>query len=234
MAAFLAWFERPPARPTRCSPRRSRTCGSSPSTRSTTATAASRARSPTWRWRARKAARSASTACRRRSAEREAYYAILERTQKAARRHGLDGLVPGCLGRAFGGAEETLGKVLAKARFWEAHGGAAFNARQRAMLNRLLDGFEGKLTTLEMGADVQVLAGHGAGTRTEPWALRICWTERVGFARFARWRMLRRDGHPLPPLKGPTAPGPRRGRGRRHPVRGAARHSPSGRPRTRA
>ena len=81
-------------------------------------------------------------------AEREAYYAMLERTQKA----GLD--VTGwmawflaCLDRAFDGAEGTLGKVLGKARFWEAHGGAAFNPRQRAMLNRLLDGFEGKLTS---------------------------------------------------------------------------------------
>jgi Fic family protein len=36
---------------------------------------------------------------------------------------------------------------MTKARFWEKHGGAAFNDRQRATINRLLDGFEGKLTT---------------------------------------------------------------------------------------
>ena len=33
------------------------------------------------------------------------------------------------------------------ARFWEIHGGEAFNVRQRAMLQRLLAGFEGKLTS---------------------------------------------------------------------------------------
>ncbi len=34
-----------------------------------------------------------------------------------------------------------------KARFWETHADGAFNARRRALLNRLLDGFVGKLTT---------------------------------------------------------------------------------------
>lgn len=80
--------------------------------------------------------------------ERNAYYDILERTQKA----DLD-ITPwldwflGCLDRAFDGAETTLAKVFGKARFWERHAGAAFNDRQRDMLNRLLNGFEGKLTT---------------------------------------------------------------------------------------
>ena len=60
-----------------------RICGSSPSTRSMTATGVSRVRSPTWRSRAPKTVRSAFTACRRRSAsERKDYYDILERTQK--------------------------------------------------------------------------------------------------------------------------------------------------------
>jgi Fic family protein len=36
--------------------------------------------------------------------------------------------------------------VLAKARFWESVAGVSLNERQRLMLNRLLDGFEGKLT----------------------------------------------------------------------------------------
>lgn len=39
------------------------------------------------------------------------------------------------------------GNRFTKARFWEKHAGAAFNDRQRDMLNRLLSGFEGKLTT---------------------------------------------------------------------------------------
>ena len=53
----------------------------------------------------------------------------------------------GCLGRAIDGAQTTLGAVLAKARFWERIQGVPLNDRQRLVLNRLLDGFEGKLTT---------------------------------------------------------------------------------------
>jgi Fic family protein len=53
----------------------------------------------------------------------------------------------GCLGRAIDGAQTTLGTVLAKSRFWEAVAGVTLNGRQRLVLNRLLDGFEGKLTT---------------------------------------------------------------------------------------
>jgi len=80
--------------------------------------------------------------------ERAAYYDILEETQKGT----LD-ITPwmewflGCLGRAIDGAQTTLGTILAKARFWEAISGIAINDRQRLVLNRLLDGFEGKLTT---------------------------------------------------------------------------------------
>jgi hypothetical protein len=37
-----------------------------------------------------------------------------------------------------------LGTVLRKARFWEAHAGESFNDRQRRIVYRLLDGFEGK------------------------------------------------------------------------------------------
>ncbi len=80
--------------------------------------------------------------------ERSDYYEILERTQK-----GTLEITPwmrwflGCLDRAFDGAEVTLASVLRKARFWEAHAGASFNDRQRKVVNRLLDGFEGKLTS---------------------------------------------------------------------------------------
>jgi Fic family protein len=80
--------------------------------------------------------------------ERTGYYEILERTQKGT----LD--VTGwiewflqCLNRAIDGAQETLAAVLDKARFWESVRGAPLNERQTMMLNRLLDGFEGKLTT---------------------------------------------------------------------------------------
>ncbi|MFT3974899.1 MAG: Fic family protein [Amaricoccus sp.] len=80
--------------------------------------------------------------------ERAEYYAMLEGTQKG----GLD--ITGwlnwflrCLDRAFDGTEEVLGQVLRKARFWEAVAGETFGERQRAVINRLLDGFEGKLTS---------------------------------------------------------------------------------------
>lgn len=80
--------------------------------------------------------------------EREAYYDILEETQKGT----LDitswmEWFLGCLGRAIDGAQTILGSVLAKARFWESIQGVALNERQRLVLNRLLNGFEGKLTT---------------------------------------------------------------------------------------
>lgn len=80
--------------------------------------------------------------------ERGEYYAMLERTQRG----GLDitGWLDwflGCLDRAFDGTEEVLGHVLHKGRFWEAVAGETFSERQRAVINRLLDGFEGKLTS---------------------------------------------------------------------------------------
>jgi len=53
----------------------------------------------------------------------------------------------GCLSRAIEGAQTTLAAVLSKARFWEAISGLPLNDRQRNVLHRLLDGFEGKLTT---------------------------------------------------------------------------------------
>jgi len=57
-----------------------------------------------------------------------------------------------CLGRAVDEAEEMLAPVLHKARFWEAHAGAPINARQRVVLDRLLDGFEGRLTSSKWAA----------------------------------------------------------------------------------
>ncbi len=80
--------------------------------------------------------------------ERNEYYKLLEGTQKG----DLD-ITPwmewflGCLGRAFEGAQAELTAVLAKAQFWEHHRTAALNDRQQMMLNKLLDGFEGKLTS---------------------------------------------------------------------------------------
>ncbi len=47
----------------------------------------------------------------------------------------------------FHGAEGDDSFVLRKSRFWDAHKNHAFNERQRTMINRLFDGFEGKLTS---------------------------------------------------------------------------------------
>jgi Fic family protein len=80
--------------------------------------------------------------------ERNTYYDKLEKTQET----GLDITLwlewfLACLERAFDQTEINLGSVLRKARFWEVHAQKPFNERQRLMLNKLLDGFEGKLTS---------------------------------------------------------------------------------------
>jgi Fic family protein len=80
--------------------------------------------------------------------ERNEYYKILEQTQK-----GSMDITPwlqwfiGCLGRALDGTETTLAAVLRKALFWETYARVSLNDRQRLMLNKLLGGFEGKLTS---------------------------------------------------------------------------------------
>jgi Fic family protein len=53
----------------------------------------------------------------------------------------------GCLDRAFDGTETTLSGVFRKARFWEKHAASPLNERQRLILNKMLDGFDGKLTS---------------------------------------------------------------------------------------
>lgn len=80
--------------------------------------------------------------------ERSEYYDILEHTQKGPMDVTLwmDWFL-GCLGRSIEGAEGTLAAVLAKARFWERIRDVPLNERQRLVINRLLDGFEGRLTT---------------------------------------------------------------------------------------
>lgn len=83
--------------------------------------------------------------------ERKAYYDILERTQKQS----LDvtewlAWFLETLHRAVDEAQHTLDAVLAKTRFWQrwaAPGSAPLNERQVKLVNRLLDGFEGKLTS---------------------------------------------------------------------------------------
>jgi len=81
-------------------------------------------------------------------AERKDYYLRLEATQRG----GLD-ITPwlewflGCLDRAIDGSEDTLSAVLYKARLWRWVNRSPINDRQRLVINRMLSGFKGHLTT---------------------------------------------------------------------------------------
>ncbi len=106
--------------------------------------------------------------------ERAAYYETLEAMQKG----DLD-ITPrlawflAVLDRALADAEATLAATLRKSRFWERWAGVSLNDRQRMMLGRLIDGFEGKLTTAKWARiakcsqdtalrDISDLIKHGA------------------------------------------------------------------------
>ena len=80
--------------------------------------------------------------------ERKEYYEILEKTQQGS----LDiteWLVwfLNCLLNAIKSSEIILNKVLYKHKFWSKYASEIQNERQKRMLNKLLDGFTGKLTT---------------------------------------------------------------------------------------
>jgi Fic family protein len=100
--------------------------------------------------------------------ERKAYYDILERTQKASSLDVTEWLAwfLATLHRAVDQAQHTLDAVLVKTRFWQRWGVpgsstglstsspsgsssdlAPLNERQVKLVNRLLDGFDGKLTS---------------------------------------------------------------------------------------
>ena len=121
--------------------------------------------------------------------ERGDYYRILEQTQQGT----LD-ITPwmewflGCLTRAIEGAQTALSGVIAKARYWETLRDVPLNDRQRLVINRLLEGFEGKLTTSKWAAltkssqdtalrDIQqlvergVLVRNAAGGRSTSYSL---------------------------------------------------------------
>lgn len=80
--------------------------------------------------------------------ERKTYYEILETTQKGDLdiTRWLEWFLD-CLGRAYDRAETILAAVLKKARFWEQLASVELNERQLDIVNRLLNGFEGKLTS---------------------------------------------------------------------------------------
>lgn len=107
------------------------------------------------------------------------YYDMLERTQKGT----LDvtdwlAWFLACLLRAIEGADATLATVLAKAHFWQRWAGTPMNERQIKLLNLLLDGFEGKLTSSKWAAiakcspdtalrDISDLLEHGVLVKSE-------------------------------------------------------------------
>ena len=123
--------------------------------------------------------------------ERKDYYAVLERTQKGPLDiTGWMSWFLGCLDRALSRTETALAAVFRKERFWKAHAGAALNTRQRMILNRMQDGFEGKLTSSKwaklakcsqdtaqrdiLGLMEQgILAKDAAGGRSTSYSLRV-------------------------------------------------------------
>jgi Fic family protein len=85
--------------------------------------------------------------------ERTAYYDILESTQKAS----LDvtdwlAWFLGALHSAVNQSQHTLHTVLTKTRFWQRCATMQLNQQQVAMLNKLFDDFEGKLTSSKWAA----------------------------------------------------------------------------------
>ncbi len=112
-------------------------------------------------------------------AERKEYYLQLERGQRG----GLDitnwlEWFLQCLGRAIEGAGNTFSDVLRKAKLWDQINHEPVNERQRKVLNRLIDGFKGNLTTSKYAKiakcsedtalrDIQSLIKHRILTQNE-------------------------------------------------------------------
>lgn len=80
--------------------------------------------------------------------DRNAYYDLLEKTQKGNLdiTEWLEWFL-NCLAGALEATESVLSKVFSKAKFWEKHRLTTLNDRQRVIINKLLDNFDGKLTS---------------------------------------------------------------------------------------
>jgi len=121
--------------------------------------------------------------------ERKTYYNILESTQKGSLdvTEWMEWFL-NCLDRALLATSDILANVMKKARFWENNAGIGLNDRQRLMIDRLLNGIEGKMTSskwAKMGKcsqdtatrDIQDLMNKGilvkeeAGGRSTSYAL---------------------------------------------------------------
>lgn len=109
--------------------------------------------------------------------QRGDYYRILEQTQQGTL--DITGWMEwflACLTRAIENAQATLSGVIARARYWDALREIPLNDRQRLIIARLLDGFDGKLTTSKWAAmtkssqdtglrDIQQLVDRGVLVR---------------------------------------------------------------------
>ena len=123
--------------------------------------------------------------------ERGEYYDILEQTQQGTMdvTAWMEWFL-GCLKRAIEGAQTALSGVIDKARYWEKLRDVPLNERQRLVINKLLEGFEGKLTTSKWAAltkssadtalrDIQQLVDRGvlvrnpAGGRSTSYSLAL-------------------------------------------------------------
>lgn len=111
--------------------------------------------------------------------ERSEYYGVLERTQKGTMdvTAWMEWFL-GCLTGAIGGAQAALSGIIDKARYWEKLRDVSLNERQRLVINRVLEGFEGKLTTSKWAVltkssndtalrDIQQLVERGVLVRNE-------------------------------------------------------------------
>lgn len=110
--------------------------------------------------------------------DKRRYYDVLETTQKG----DLDitewlSWFADCYTRAIDAAETTANTVITKARFWHAHADHGFSERQRKVLSKLLEGFDGAMTTRKWAAicgcspdtaqrDINDLIGRGLLVRS--------------------------------------------------------------------
>ncbi len=136
--------------------------------------------------------------------ERKAYYDILERTQKGT----LDVTAwllwfLQMLDQAVAHAHRSLDTVLQKARFWQHVTGASLNERQVKVLNRLLDGFEGKLTSSKWAALAKCSPDTALRDLTELVALGVLQRSQSG-GRSTSYELLVQS----PPCQTPTPPSP--------------------------
>ena len=149
--------------------------------------------------------------------ERSAYYDTLERTQKG----DLDITewllwFLSMLEEAVHRAQHTLDAVLHKARIWRQLSGMPLNARQIKVVNRLIDGFEGRLTSSKWAAlakcsadtalrDINDLVAKGVLTRSEAGGRSTGYVLRIDEPRAGRFRRSDRDGSPSAPPGGTRA-----------------------------